>query len=124
MTESEYHKLSSREKDCVIAKEIFGWKNIKPACEDFRTQVYWDFIGESPNGNESLIPAYTSNITLAWGLAIKMNTGRTGGFCLESAVNNETWWCGFLEPKDVLANADTAPEAIALASLKALGVVE
>ena len=126
------------ELDALVAERVIGLehRDWAPYC----TAEGWHVIDspacfeENPDGTlidpdefPSCLPCYSTNIAHAWEVvaAIAERLGLIGhnGFTLvfsEDCGKNRTWYCEFPEPW-VSAEATTAPHAICLAALKAVG---
>lgn len=64
---------------------------------------------------------YSTGIAAAWEVVSKLKDRSPTVFW---GIDNSLWWCRFEHPIEVSACADTAPLAICLAALKAVGITE
>lgn len=104
---------AGRELDALVAEKVMGWT---VALEDRGPCRVWRPHENSAERSQP-IPPYSTSIEAAWEVVEKMRQ-REFGFSL-----NDAWIAWFLAaPNEYQADADTAPHAICLAALKAVGV--
>lgn len=97
----------SRELDALIAEKVMGWDAFDVGCAN--------------------IPHYSTDITAAWDVVERFAQERKLHFTL-SKTTIGVWRCT-LDPEEdrdfsmgFMADAPTAPHAITLAALKAVGI--
>lgn len=120
---------AGRELDALIAEKVMGLVLTCPVDSRYDHCVGTNRDGSSakrnfcrwPDGNEHWIPFYSTSIEAAWGIVEKMS-------CPILELNGGQWECACLGMKSnplhepVMGIADTAPLAICLSALKAVGV--
>jgi len=142
MTESEFLALKPRERDAVVAKRVMGFcphdsSMVEP--DTFRGEVsyYWCCwcFDRRPSRHAFDQPRYTTDISAAWQVVGKMREeGWTGyvewvpgfGFGAEFSRGDSNLPGPGFEWGDspIMIPERTAPLAIAIAALKAKGVIE
>ena len=141
MSESEFLALEPRERDALVAEKVKGWTNIRwDAGTTWMRDCLDAWIGEPPEGEpynnwpESLYE-FTTDISAAWQVVGKMREeGWTGyvewvpgfGFGAEFSRGDSNLPGPGFEWGDspIMIPERTAPLAIAIAALKAKGVIE
>lgn len=109
-----------RELDALVAEKVMGL-NIRPVVHEYGLSPQLKLAPGSINyvGTYTEIPEvppYSTDIAAAWGVVEKLRE-RGFGFSL-----NDGWIAWFLAGRsDWHADAETAPHAICLAALKAVG---
>lgn len=121
-----------RELDALVAERVMGLKT-----EDYAGLLVEKINPANPKGNyplDYLIPRYSESIEAAWEVVEKIKTtGRELEIELTSSADNPNeWTCGikwfeFFEDEEqqwgwFYFTQSTAPHAICLAALKAVGV--
>lgn len=128
MTRAEWDALSARERDAVVAEKVMGWVLMKG-----------DRRYGSPHGNvkgglagipTSLIHPYTTSWDAMREVVEKMREKSDGHFTLLAFTTNwrakfDTPWQWDTCPGQFLSfvEATTAPEAVCIAALTALGEI-
>jgi hypothetical protein len=132
--------MNARARDALVAENVMGWVDV---CVD----VDGEYYGYPPSADTSLgcdrVPRYTTDISAAWGAIDKMkhtdpweygrvhlrwggygNTLTPKGPHGQMMYPNElSWECSIeTEASGGTGVALTAPEAICLAALRAVGV--
>lgn len=111
MSESEFLAMEPRERDALVAEKVMG-KDVRCTC---------DFC----------LPTYTTSIAAAWQVVEKINREH-GPFHLRDVCHRfgddaPIFWRAWFEstgPKhESYVDADTAPLAICIAALKAVGEI-
>lgn len=127
----------SRELDSLVAEKVMGWKPGTSVGAD--GDGYWDAGFYKPNGTFTThIPPYSTDIAAAWEVVEKLTNIRPdSGFnpefelkCEEGHVDAMIWHASLEDrytttdwpDRFTIAFADTAPHAICLAALRAVGV--
>ena len=114
-------KLSSRERDAVVAEKVMGLERL--SCHAGNCFYRIEIVNGKEKDFEGLAPNYTTCIKDAWMVVEKLDTTP---FILERL----TTYYGLKKPWNVMfvyknkpksGYAQTLPEAIAIASLRALG---
>lgn len=120
--------VAGRELDVLIAEKVMGWtwyktgRGARMLCEPHHGQLA---DGSEPIANLATfsVPLYSSDIAAAWSIVEKMQElGWT--FAIELFEDNGNYSAYFKNTQNrdrYVGNADTAPLAICLAALKALG---
>lgn len=101
--------------DAMVAEKVMGWRHDPGTYEGSRYLL-------DPAGARSAIPNYSTDIAAAWEVVEKLK-GATAHFQLQSIPGG--WSTRIFRVPAGLSNeeiADTAPMAICLAALKAVGV--
>jgi len=118
---------AGRELDALIAEKVMGWHNNEANPSQ---PGMWGINDYREDGTPVLMPdfpAYSEDIAAAWEVVEKI---KRNGFKLQ--FDYDTWiayWshedflCGSEEALEPFGRADTAPHAICLAALKAVGVI-
>ena len=119
----------NREIDKLIAEKVMGWTYLEKAKLNGHSGTDW--TGITPTLSRQSIPTYTTDVAAAW-TVIKKLKDRDGhpnylwlsyqGDAVLTKHNSSHWLCAFASPEQFRAEADTAPMAIALAALAAVGV--
>lgn len=118
-----------RELDALIAQKVFGFKLIDQAQLGRKDKWYWH--GEAT----VLVPPYSSHIVAAWQVVEKLKIIKAPDYTDE--LNDmpifvrflpyegkwEAGWARSYYQQAYLCEADTAPHAICLAALKAMGAL-
>jgi hypothetical protein len=120
---------AGRELDALVAEKVMGWVEVRKQsiANAFGQHVMDDYVGQPSIGvtQPVLVPRYSSMIQEAWKVADHLRT-RSQFVAVLSGMGPQgvqPWICkinrdgGFLEER-----ADTAPVAICLAALKAVGI--
>ena len=120
---------AGRELDALVAEKVMGWVQVRKQsiANAFGQHVMDDYVGQPSIGvtQPVLVPRYSSMIQEAWKVADHLRT-RSQFVAVLSGMGPQgvqPWICkinrdgGFLEER-----ADTAPVAICLAALKAVGI--
>lgn len=114
MSKLNWSTMSPRERDALVATEVMGWNRREGTGEK-------DMFRATQFGSTSAFPNYTSSIAAAWEVVETMN--KTWFVMVERISNHVSpdgrWHC---EMGGYHANESTAPEAICLSALKAVGV--
>ena len=98
---------AGRELDALVAEKVMGWTNVRFICHGLSLR------GEVDGEPSEKVPFYSVDIDAAWDVVEKIGTS----FTLE---RYNRWYVEFGDRYS--AAADTAPHAICLAALKAVGV--
>lgn len=103
-----------RELDALVAEKVMGWTGIENDNLDGT-----DWYAGSPPGSEghAEVPAFSTDISAAWEVVEEVNRKNVYGFRLHNPGNG-VWEASW----NVLAEGMSAPLAICLAALKAVGV--
>jgi hypothetical protein len=120
---------AGRELDALVAEKVMGWVEVRKQsiANALGQHVMDDYVGQPSIGvtQPVLVPRYSSMIQEAWKVADHLRT-RSQFVAVLSGMGPQgvqPWICkinrdgGFLEER-----ADTAPVAICLAALKAVGI--
>jgi len=120
---------AGRELDALVAEKVMGWVEVRKQsiANAFGQHVMDDYVGQPSIGvtQPVLVPRYSSMIQEAWKVADHLRS-RSQFVAVLSGMGPQgvqPWICkinrdgGFLEER-----ADTAPVAICLAALKAVGI--
>jgi len=126
----KWTEMTPRERDALVAEKVFGnkvsWFSLHVNSLGYEENLP-DKDGDCPmqlmlaDGEWSTIPKYTTDISAAWEVMEKM---RKSG-CLVSVHNVFGGYRSTVVPHEHDAfwgDAPTAPEAICLAALRAVGV--
>jgi hypothetical protein len=132
---------AGRELDALVAEKVMGWKWQRH--ED--SKGWWCETFHDPNGLKALVrdekgtreshwwpggemgarsmPSYSTEISAAWEVVEKMVGKRPAFFVMDRPVDvfSKEWRCAF-DTSGAYSWADSAPFAICLAALKAVGV--
>lgn len=105
--------MTNREIDCAIAEKVMGWTKKVPAIG----KPWWarsdDTFAAPAHGKKAWSPS--TDIAAAWSVVEKMR--------MQIEPTRKGWRAGVYGGlSDKRATADTAPLAICLAALKAIGV--
>lgn len=100
---------SGRELDALVAEKVMGWSSAKIESADF----YTDEAGATRHD----IPSYSADFNAAGEVVDKVNRE----FRLSNKRNEGGWWAYFNDESYFASKGDTAPHAICLAALKAVG---
>jgi hypothetical protein len=120
MTNKKIEKLTNQEIDELVAEKVMGWKRVNEKPNWWNNPIYDspEYYWIKPDGTKTCYPAnYSSDISEAWEVVEKF-------FILElSKMSNE---CSVSLYGEVYTNkghsvANTAPIAICLAALEAVG---
>ena len=120
MTREEWDALSAREKDAIVAEKVMGWE------WDGRMLCWLPYPGckfSETWGRDAFCP------TTSWG-AMRLVAEKFSSFRLDkwgAGTRKGMWeaWATMYKPEAfATALATTAPEAVCLAALTALGVIE
>lgn len=109
---------AGRELDALIAEKVFG---LKIEWEHYAAGSRPMVIEEDVRGNK-MAPHYSTQIADAWLVVEKM---KTNNYCFTLYDAYDPEWAALFSPRDAelnLAEAATAPLAICLSALKAVGV--
>jgi hypothetical protein len=109
---------AGRELDALVAEKVIGWTNLIGSSYDV------NFGGRPPGGKWDIVPHYSTSIADAWLVVEKLKTLTADGDihieCLHGewsvSTCHEEAWKGW-------SRADTAPLAICLAALEAVGAL-
>ncbi|HUR38493.1 MAG TPA: hypothetical protein VM222_03325 [Planctomycetota bacterium] len=120
---------AGRDLDALVAEKVMGWIEVRKQsiANAFGQHVMDDYVGQPSIGvtQPVLVPRYSSMIQEAWKVADHLRN-RSQFVAVISGMGPQgvqPWICkinrdgGFLEER-----ADTAPVAICLAALKAVGI--
>jgi hypothetical protein len=117
--------VASRELDAIVAEKVMGWSYTRFMNNVHRVSarhpVWQEFI---------VVPRYSTDLAAAWQVVEKLATGYRNVLIENTAelLGKRRYWVDIKEHGDLgmidiaKANADTAPLAICLAALKAVGV--
>lgn len=119
--------MTDRELDALVAEKVMGLfvdRSHETNGQFHAKGAGVEYIGFEMGGWDEVVPKYSTDIAAAWQVAEKLNEILQSEFCL-SCVNGE-WtvyrcWHTDSEP---LGWAPTAPLAICIAALRAVGVSE
>lgn len=127
---SDYSKLSDRELDALVAEKVMGWKKAPNGAwmsyekDAFGNGGWKSHATWKANASVSAVRFTPStDIAAAWQVVEKMKE-RQWNFTIADLVKNK-WraeFGGSRKHKQTWEDADTAPRAICLAALKAVGV--
>lgn len=114
--------VAGRELDALIAERVMGWKRCAVETHGPDCGYWWenDLIGH----NE---PPFSTDIAAAWEVVTALDakglfvTFERRGERRTDGEFHMRWACGFW-PDTVMREAETAPLAICLAALQAVGV--
>jgi Phage ABA sandwich domain len=118
--------MNLREIDLLVAEKVMGWEEVKE--NDFIKRPDVDFIGKAPDrfceDAWSILPNYSTDISDVWEV-VENFKDKGFLFTLKNTVGGEytfslTDWNGMCST--YTASSVTAPLAICLAALKAVGV--
>lgn len=100
-----------RKLDALVAEKVMGWKD----CEGGR--------GSAPEGGRFLVPHYSDGMGPAWEVVEKLRSD-SNNHMIEIFWDCDTWFCVIQSHNKELVKewCETAPHAICLAALKAVGV--
>lgn len=110
---------AARKVDVLVAEKVMGWKDVR---ED--EMMHWDFCGQKPHimDGEFCIPNYSTDIEAAWAVFEHFSSRYI------EWNDSDASWSVQLDFKRRLRDdcrgmgyANTAPHAICLAALKAVG---
>lgn len=106
--------MVNRELDAIVAEKVMGIGNtFLSRCNDPGETAYLD-----DQGLYRLVPHYSTDIAAAWGVVERM---RDDDWRVDLWVDEDGWWVRFTRFLQVgYECADTAPEAICRAALKAM----
>jgi hypothetical protein len=117
----KWTEMSARERDALVAEKVMGWVDVRSGGKE-NTPAHW-FIGRGSDGLYHHIPNYTTRMDNAWEVAEKLKIAiipQAGeppqNMKYLAEVGTEPF-----EPK-IEVFAPTAPQAICLAALRAVGV--
>lgn len=120
---------AGRELDALVAEKVMGWIEVRKQsiANAFGQHVMDDYVGQPSIGvtQPVLVPRYSTMIQEAWKVAdhLRNQSQFVAVLSGKGPQGVQPWICkinrdgGFLEER-----ADTAPVAICLASLKAVGI--
>lgn len=123
-----------RELDALIAEKIFGCKveyssiyTEEPCCCCKPDEIHSDFFEETGLYGK-FVKGYSTDIAAAWE-AVEMFMGKGYHVCVHKYFGNDYWTAQIdqnsLDVTGVIASqASSAPHAICLAALKAIGFTE
>ena len=127
--------MTNREIDLLVAKKVTGCYVRKQHWEDlYALHVPGVIIKADYLSREDAwtgVPHYSTDIAAAWEVVqhLKDRDGSPHylwlsyqGDSILTKTNSSHWLCAFSSPEKFRAEADTAPMAICLAALKAVGV--
>lgn len=102
-----------RELDALVAEKVMGWKSVEHRFEDPFHR--WDGIAPEHGSHRFTVPDFSTDIAAAWEVVEKLND-----LILERDVTAEgTRYNVVIDGIETWA--ETAPHAICLAALKAVG---
>lgn len=129
--------MSDRELDALVSENVIG-NSLFTEGDDWEYGNFDGFTNQkrcvhcgftNHNGNtyfhECAVPHYSTDIHTAWSVVEKLNSMFTNvAVCHDNGWGVRLWNIGSdgAESGSVQASADTAPRAICLAALKALGI--
>lgn len=133
--------MNDRELDALVAEKVMGWEWVKdnPARgpSHYREQRFIERAGFAESHPSFIVPAigsepvaswnepphYSTKIEGAWMVVEKLSGGRSENFSIHRT--GDRWSARFRDiespDKPDFSEADTAPKAICLAALKAVG---
>lgn len=105
-----------RELDCAVAEKVMGWTRV-PA-ESGRKEL-WAYPEMHPEANmwNVEVPNYSTDISTAWKVVEKI-----GNIVLSGPEAESNKWLATFDTEKGSSWGNTAPHAICLAALKAVGV--
>lgn len=120
---------AGRVLDTAIARSVMGWTidysiPIIDIVGPYADRAAW----KNEHGNSAKVPCFSTDIAAAWQVVEKMQEGLEWQFMLEAHSGE---WLAYVTPhissprynsQQFEAIADTAPHAICLVALEALGV--
>lgn len=126
-----------RELDALVAEKVMGWSDCKASDEHGCAIGYTPYWKRETYGCE-VVPYYSTSISDAWEIVEKISQKESpSGDCFHFFIDkdDEDYWCCFdsrVPHKDggmnvidrFEANSNSAPHAICLAALKAVGEIE
>jgi hypothetical protein len=109
-----WNEMSPRERDALVATEVMGLTKFVLSSADLYRQDEFGF--SIYDMYTQILPHYTTDIAAAWEVFEKVTE-------LGAVFKAETpFWACYISTSDEVVKAYTAPEAICLASLRALGI--
>lgn len=136
----EWERLSDRTRDALVAANVMGWTDLREEKRYYGSvgsARYTALVGKHPEPDtDDEVPAYTTDISAAWQV-FDVVAARQRDYVSESWVSRVegAYGCGFhvsgtleeIETGETLMPmwvgfASTAPEAIAIAALRSVGV--
>lgn len=114
-----------RDLDALVAEKVMGWSELKTG---LIVETGWDLYGKDSTGDgDFLVPEYSTDIAAAWDITEKMRhiKCKQDKFATFTVMQTEEgYWAGYTwhEVSYDDASGHTAPHAICLAALKAVGV--
>lgn len=118
-----WQSLTPRERDALVAEKIMG---LNKEDVEFGLNMAKSDMTYQRSLSISILPDYTTDISAAWEVCNKIYSLSEGGATVIKQLYDGMWYCSFngkgSKQFDVIAEADTAPEAICLAALRAVGV--
>lgn len=129
MTEQDYRELPDREKGALVVEHVMGWEFHRSPQEQIAPSWWVDETGKT--AWKGLVFSPSTDIEAAWQVVDKI---RIPGQCFVSMrtvlikqTDTLEWLCAIeYAPPDYnvfLGTSESAPDAICLAALKAVGVV-
>ncbi len=112
----------SRELDSVIAARVMGWSNVVFSYED-EPEFYEEWAyGTPPNGQETGVPEYSTDIADAWLVVDKLLQEGIGVQVWTAQLPDGLWRAQFSSalPSDFIGKGSTPAGAICRAALKAV----
>lgn len=117
---------AGRELDALIAEKVMGWKvvpgqykHIVPPNAQLERSTFCEYVTSSLSVPAMKLPTYSTDIRAAWEIVEKL-CPQEDEFQLKR-FNKKEWDCNFSYFMETSCQADTAPHAICLAALKAVG---
>lgn len=108
---------AGRELDALVAEKVMGW-DLVPTRHLVRLRYFRQPGTDSRAARERCyLPRYSEDIAAAWGVVEKLS-----GYERKLEECSEGWCFTFEAGEEFWGQADTAPLAICLAALKAVGV--
>ena len=107
-----------RELDALVAEKIFGAKLIRSAFHENNEVISCDFPDRRLGQGFDQLPKFSTDIAAAWEVMEKFESVNR----VERRYYPTHWWCELgADIYSFEAIGDTAPHAICLAALKAVG---
>lgn len=122
----KWDEMSVRDRDALVMEKVFGWKQTSTSCRCGASIAWmkpretgaWEMAGCVCHHK----PSVTTEIAAAWQVVMEM---RSDVWDMVFEIDEHMWRCSFKRPfhRHIgKAVEKTAPEAICLAALRAVGV--